>query len=319
MSLAELVQSSGWKNFISKLYGLGASVVIVGALFKIQHWPLAGTMLTIGLLTEAVIFFFSAFEPLHEEIDWSLVYPELSGIPEDETGELSSQQGQYSGSISGGGGGGFGGVGGVGGGGSGSGGRGGGGGGYGGGSGAVALAKFDEMLENAEISPDLFIKLGAGMKKLSDSTANITAMGDISAASSKYMNTINVANDSLGRLADSYQTTAKVINDTGSTYKNMADSLSTIEIGGKSYQQQLETLNKNLSALNTVYELQRKGADEHIKESESLYKGIQGLMKDLTDSAGDAKKYREQLIKINDNLAALNNVYGNMLSAMNVK
>jgi gliding motility-associated protein GldL len=314
MSLAELVQSSGWKNFISKLYGLGASVVIVGALFKIQHWPLAGTMLTIGLLTEAVIFFFSAFEPLHEEIDWSLVYPELSGIPEEETGELSSQQGSFSGSISGGSGGGYGVSGG-----SGGSGRGGGGGGYGGGSGAVALAKFDEMLENAEISPELFMKLGAGMKKLSDSTANITAMGDISAASSKYMSTINVANDSLGRLADSYQNTARVINETGSTYKNMADSLSVIEIGGKTYQQQLETLNKNLSALNTVYELQRKGADEHIKESDTLYRGIQGLMKDLTDSAGDAKKYREQIIKLNDSLAALNNVYGNMLAAMNVK
>jgi len=300
MSLAELVQSSGWKNFISKLYGLGASVVIVGALFKIQHWPLAGTMLTIGLLTEAVIFFFSAFEPLHEEIDWSLVYPELSGIPEDETGELSGSQGKYSGSVSGGGGSG-------------------GGGGYGGGSGAVALAKFDEMLEKAEISPDLFMKLGSGMKKLSDSTSNINLMGDISAASSKYIGTINVANDSLGKLADSYQSTARIINDTGSTYKNMTDSLSTIEMGGKSYQQQLETLNKNLSALNTVYELQRKGADEHIKESESLYKGIQGLMKDLSDSAGDAKKYREQITKINENLAALNNVYGNMLAAMNVK
>jgi gliding motility-associated protein GldL len=308
MSLAELVQSSGWKNFISKLYGLGASVVIVGALFKIQHWPLAGTMLTIGLLTEAVIFFFSAFEPLHEEIDWSLVYPELSGIPEDETGELTSHTGKYSGSLSGG----------SGGSGSGSGG-GGGGGGYGGGSGAVALAKFDEMLENAEISPDLFMKLGAGMKKLSESTSNMNTMGDISVASSKYMNTIGLANDSLGKLADSYQSTARVINETGSTYRNMADSLSVIEVGGKSYQQQLETLNKNLSALNAVYELQRKGADEHIKESETLYKGIQGLMKDLSESAGDAKKYREQITKLNDNLAALNNVYGNMLAAMNVK
>src|SRR5512140_1528305 len=167
MSLAELVQSSGWKNFIAKLYGLGASVVIIGALFKIQHWPLAGTMLTIGLLTEAVIFFFSAFEPLHEEIDWSLVYPELAGIPEDETGELT--QGKYSGSVSAGSGGG------------------GGGGGYGGGSGAVALAKFDEMLENAEISPDLFMKLGAGMKKLSESTSNMNVMGDISIASTKYI------------------------------------------------------------------------------------------------------------------------------------
>jgi septal ring factor EnvC (AmiA/AmiB activator) len=68
-----------------------------------------------------------------------------------------------------------------------------------------------------------------------------------------------------------------------------------------------------------VYELQRKGVDEHIKESDSLHKGIQTLMKDLTESAGDTKKYREQISKLNDNLIALNNVYGNMLAAMNVK
>jgi gliding motility-associated protein GldL len=290
MSLAELVQSSGWKNFISKLYGLGASVVIVGALFKIQHWPLAGTMLTIGLLTEAVIFFFSAFEPLHEEVDWSLVYPELSGIPEEGAEELPSHGGKYRGAVGG-----------------------------GGGAGSAALAKFDDMLEKAEITPDLFQKLGVGMKKLGDSTANINAMGDITAASAKYMGTINTANESLGKLADSYQSTTKVINETGSTYKKVADSMSVIEVGGKSYQQQLEFLNKNLSALNTVYELQKKGADDHLKESEALYKGLQGLMKDLTESAGDTKKYREQITKLNDNLSALNNVYGNMLAAMNVK
>jgi gliding motility-associated protein GldL len=292
MSLAELVQSSGWKNFIAKLYGLGASVVIIGALFKIQHWPLAGTMLTIGLLTEAVIFFFSAFEPLHEEIDWSLVYPELAGIPEDETPEIAAHGGKY---------------------------HGGGAGGIGGGVGSVALAKFDEMLEKAEISPDLFQKLGVGMKKLSESTASMNSMGDVSAASSKYMNTINTANDSLGKLSESYQSTTKMVNDSNSTYRAMADSLSVIEVGGKSYQQQLEALNKNLSALNAVYELQRKGADEHLKDSDSLYKGIQGLMKDLSESAGDTKKYREQITKLNDNLSALNNVYGNMLAAMNVK
>jgi gliding motility-associated protein GldL len=74
--------SKGWKKFMAKLYGWGAAIVILGALFKIQHWPGAGLMLTIGLTTEAVIFFFSAFEPIHEEIDWSLVYPELrSGEP----------------------------------------------------------------------------------------------------------------------------------------------------------------------------------------------------------------------------------------------
>jgi gliding motility-associated protein GldL len=299
MSLAELVQSSGWKNFIAKLYGLGASIVIVGALFKIQHWPLAGTMLTIGLLTEAIIFFFSAFEPLHEEIDWTLVYPELAGIPEEGEELPAHGAGKQRDSVA----------------------RGfaGGGGGYGGGAGSAALAKFDEMLEKAEISPELFQKLGVGMKKLGDATANISAMNDISAASSKYMNTMDVANESLGKLAESYKATTQVINETGSNYKNIAESLSTIEVGGKSYQQQLETLNKNLSALNAVYELQKKGADDHLKESEALYKGLQGLVKDLTDSAGDTNKYREQITKLNENLTALNNVYGNMLAAMNVK
>jgi gliding motility-associated protein GldL len=292
MSLAELVQSSGWKNMISKLYGLGASVVIIGALFKIQHWHLAGLMLTIGLITEAVIFFFSAFEPLHEEVDWSLVYPELAGIPDDEAQKLGPNGARNYGAVSGGG---------------------------GGGAGSVALAKFDEMLEKAEITPDLFQKLGGGMRKLSEATENMNAMGDVSAASSRYLNTVNVANDSLGKLSDSYQSTTRVLNETSSTYRNIADSYSVIEGGGKSYQQQLEALNKNLSALNAVYELQRKGVNEHLKETDSLYNGIQGLMKDLSESAGDTKKYREQITKLNDNLSALNNVYGNMLSAMNVK
>jgi gliding motility-associated protein GldL len=293
MSLAEIVQSSGWKNFMAKLYGIGASVVIVGALFKIQHWTGAGTMLTIGLFTEAVIFFFSAFEPLHEEVDWTLVYPELAGIPEEEPGSAARGVGGggYAGGIGGG----------------------------GGGGGSLALSKFDEMLEKSDITPDLFQKLGVGMKKLSEATSNMNAMGDVSAASSKYMNTIHAADDSLGRLSDTYKSTAKIISDTNSNYGKMAESFSVIESGGKSYQQQLESLNKNLSALNTVYELQRKGVDNHIKDSESLQKGIQGLMKDLSESAGDSKKYREQIIKLNDNLAALNNVYGNMLAAMNVK
>ena len=64
------------KNFA---YGMGAAVVIVGALFKLQHWPGAGPMLIVGLLTEALIFGLSAFDPVDKELDWSLVYPELAG------------------------------------------------------------------------------------------------------------------------------------------------------------------------------------------------------------------------------------------------
>jgi len=300
-----MVHSSGWKNFMAKLYGIGASIVIVGALFKIQHWSGAGLMLTVGLLTEAVIFFFSAFEPLREEIDWTLVYPELAGIPEDDDLELAPHgSGRARDAIATGvgfSGGGYG------------------GGGYGGGAGSAALAKFDEMLEKAEITPELFQKLGTGMKKLGDATSNISAMSDISQASNKYINTVNYATDALGKLSESYQAATRTVNETGSTYKNIADTLGIMQEGGKSYQQQLEVLNKNLSALNTVYELQKKGADDHLRETESLYKGLQGLMKDLTESSDDTKKYREQVAKLNDNLSALNNVYGNMLAAMNVK
>ena len=82
MGLAQMTQGKGFKQFMAKLYGFGAAIVIVGALFKIQHWPFSGVLLTVGLLTEAIIFFFSAFEPPHEEVDWSLVYPELAGMHE---------------------------------------------------------------------------------------------------------------------------------------------------------------------------------------------------------------------------------------------
>src|SRR5882672_3931964 len=84
MGLETLVKSKNYKLFMSRLYGWGASIVIVGALFKIQHWNGSGFFLMLGLGTEAIIFFFSAFEPPHEEVDWSLVYPELAGMHDDD-------------------------------------------------------------------------------------------------------------------------------------------------------------------------------------------------------------------------------------------
>jgi gliding motility-associated protein GldL len=72
-------ESKKWKKTMNFIYGVGAAVVIVGALFKILHLPGANVMLSVGLLTEAGIFTISAFEPVHSEPDWSLVYPELAG------------------------------------------------------------------------------------------------------------------------------------------------------------------------------------------------------------------------------------------------
>ena len=84
-------ESKRGKDIMSKLYGWGASIVILGAMFKILHWDGADLMLTIGLTTEALIFFVSGFEKPHEEYDWSLVYPELNtdkSTPESPVEEL---------------------------------------------------------------------------------------------------------------------------------------------------------------------------------------------------------------------------------------
>lgn len=77
-----MAQSKTKKKLFNYAYGIGAAVVIVGALFKIQHWPFGSEMLTIGMAVEALVFFLSAFEPVDEDLDWSLVYPELTGDAE---------------------------------------------------------------------------------------------------------------------------------------------------------------------------------------------------------------------------------------------
>ena len=90
--LDNLVRSKGYKNFMAKLYGWGAAVVIFGALFKINHWPGGTVMLIIGMCTETVIFFLSAFEPPHVEFDWTLVYPQWAGM--EDTDDLSKINGE---------------------------------------------------------------------------------------------------------------------------------------------------------------------------------------------------------------------------------
>lgn len=89
--MMKFFESKRGKDIMSKLYGWGASIVILGAMFKILHWDGADLMLTIGLTTEALIFFVSGFEKPHEEYDWSLVYPELNtgkSTPESPVEEL---------------------------------------------------------------------------------------------------------------------------------------------------------------------------------------------------------------------------------------
>jgi hypothetical protein len=92
MGLANITEAKWYKTMMPKLYGWGAAIVILGALFKIEHLPFASEMLIVGLSLEAIIFFFSAFEKQHEETDWSLVYPELAGMNDPNSAKRPAQQ-----------------------------------------------------------------------------------------------------------------------------------------------------------------------------------------------------------------------------------
>jgi gliding motility-associated protein GldL len=291
MNISELVESEGYKQFMQKLMGIGASVVLIGALFKIQHWPGASIMLIIGLSVEAVIFFFSAFEPLHEELDWTLVYPELAGLEDIEEGVESKKSSN---------------------------------------SGKSALEKFDEMIAKAEIGPGMFDKLGKGLNNLSSTVTNMNDLTSATVATDQYAKSISAAASSVDGLSGAFNKSADAINKTsdvvaksGTSYQTLLEGLnsnfSSIGQNSKAQAEQQTLLTKNLSALNAVYELQLKNSNDNLQTSENVAKGITGIMEDLKSTANDVAKYKEEVSKLSKNLASLNTVYGNMLAAMNVK
>ena len=290
---------------MAKLYGIGASVVIIGALFKIRHLKGADLFLTLGLCTEAVIFFFSAFEPLHEELDWTLVYPELAGMsdPDDIEHFKEHQFGE-----------------------------------------GRPLEKIETLLGDTNINEDSIRKLGEGLTKLSQAANSLADLANATAATQEFIGNMQGATDSISTLnqvyssstetiknsatslANSYIQSADVIsksgNDVASSYAEIAETVrnenQAISKGGKTYEDHIEAMNKNLAALNAVYELQIKDSNVHMQGTQKVYSGLEDMIKKLKESVDETNKYKEEIVKLRDNLSSLNNIYGNMLSAMNV-
>lgn len=281
-----LFESKKWKSFMAKLYGLGAAVVIVGALFKIQHWPGASPMLIVGLGTEAVIFAFSAFEPIHEELDWTLVYPELAGMPEEERHKELDEKGEET----------------------------------------SLTQQLDKMLEEAKIGPELLESLGAGMRGLSESVTKIGDIADASVASKEFSDNITKATNNVDQLSQAYQrandSVSSSVDQLAGAYSRASKTLEAFAVGqeeSENYNQQLSKISKNLSSLNAAYELQLQGSNDHLKATNTLYEGIQTILTNLNDSMDDTRRYRSEISSLATNLEALNTVYGNMLTAMNVR
>jgi gliding motility-associated protein GldL len=318
----KIVTSKAYKETTAKLYGMGAAVVIVGALFKINHWPGAGPMLIIGMGIEALIFFASAFEPLHVTYDWSLVYPELAGM-EDAHGHAAEKEkkekkkdkkAEASVQIEGGVVGGTTIIGGL--------------------SNTQAL---DKMLADAKIGPELIESLGKGLQNLSTTTAGLNNIAGAAAASEKFTTNINVASESVVELSSAYKKTADNLNkdllvsgeylssvqeatSAVSTLANIyKETANTLSVGDASYLDELKTMASSLSSINALYEMQIQNSSTQLEATKAVQERIDNLVVNFADTAENVLRYKEQVNALSKKVGALNDIYGNMLAAMQTK
>lgn len=255
-----------FKTIMPKVYGIGAAVVIIGAMFKILHLPGAGAMLGIGLTVEAIIFFLSAFEPPHHEPDWSKVYPELA---EDYETPSQSRIAKQSG------------------------------------GGPSPTQQMDQMMEKAKIGPELFDSLGKGMRNLAESASKMSNLSDAAVATNEYAQNVQTASKSLLEMNKSYDSTVTAM-------KGMAEASKD----AKEYHSQVQNVTKNLSALNAVYEMELKDSETHVKAMQKFYDNMSSALQGMTKAGENTQKFATELDKLTGNITSLNNIYGNMITAM---
>lgn len=252
-------------HIMPKITGIGASVVILGAMFKILDWPGSSWMIGIGLSTEALIFFLSAFEPIHKELDWSKVYPELN---EGEPSAPAKKKTVVA-------------------------------------SGDPIAAQLDNMLAQANIGPELIESLGKGMQNLASSAEKMGNLADAAVATTEYATHVKAASQSLASMNDSYAQTATALV-----------AMSSAAQDAQAYQVQIQAVTKNLSALNAVYELELQDSTEQKKARADFYKNMSTAMSSFTEVGNETQAFKEEMVKLNQNVSALSKIYGGMLTAI---
>ena len=282
--LDNLVRSKGYKNFMSKLYGWGAAVVIIGALFKINHWSGGTVMLIIGMGTETVIFFLSAFEPPHVEFDWTLVYPQLAGMDSPEAiasankNELLSSEEENNLPV----------------------------------SSDPLTARLDQMLEEANITPELIERLGHGMENLAESANSISGIASAAASTDKFVSSLDSASEAVNKM----KTASEAVNNLTTIYEETAQALTS---GDASYADEMKKLASSLASVNAMYEMQLQTSTSQLEATKEVEERIQAMMANFAGSAEGVLKYKEQVDALSRKVAELNNVYGNMLAAMQTR
>ncbi len=168
-----------------------------------------------------------------------------------------------------------------------------------------ALQSMDKMLMEADITPANMKRLGDNFQKLGTTVSQLGEVGDVVKSTGDFSAKTKEATSALGLMKEAYVNSA----NTMSSFNNAADS-------AKNFHTQVQVLTKNLGSLNTIYELELNESNNHLKTLNSFYGKMAEASQVMVSTVDDAKSTKEQISALATNLGKLNNVYGNMLSAM---
>jgi gliding motility-associated protein GldL len=266
-SIALFFETKQGKYLKNLIIGLGASVVLLGALFKIQHWPGASIMLTAGMVTEAFIFAMLGLLPPHADYYWERFYPDITVNPHVEAFQKGLKEPH--------------------------------------GKKESASKSLDKMLEEANITPANVKKLGDSFQKFGATVDQMKDMTNVTAATATYAKSASDAAEALGKMKDTFQGATKTM----SAFNAAADD--TMQ-----FHNQVVVLSKNLGTLNQIYEVELTDANNHLKAMNKFYSNLVNASDAMASSAKDAASTKDQIALLAKNLTVLNQIYGNMLSAM---
>ncbi|SFB88285.1 protein involved in gliding motility GldL [Zunongwangia mangrovi] len=219
-----MAQSKTRAKIMNMVYGIGAAVVIIGALFKIMHWPFGNEMLIAGLVTEAFVFLVSAFEPVDEGYDWSLVYPELAQgsaaitsprKKETVIEETKDAQGMLS-------------------------------------------KKLDEMLRDAKVDASLMSSLGDSIRNFEGAAKGIAPTVDAMASQKKYSQELTTAATQMETLNSIYKVQVESASKQAEVNKAVAENAGKLKAEMDSLTENLASLNGVYGGMLTAMNVQRR-------------------------------------------------------------
>lgn len=261
------------KNFI---IGIGAAIVLIGALAKLEHWWWASYALIVGMCTEAFIFAMLGILPPHKDYYWERYYPDIDKNPHVEAYKKGAKFETPA----------FAGLGGS-------------------GGGSSATASLDKMLEDANINPANLNRLNDNFNKFSTTVDQVKDISNVADATNEYSSKAREAASALTEMKDTFVGASNTL----ASFNNAANETAK-------FHDQVTVLTKNLGSLNQIYEVELQDANNHLKAMNKFYSNLVNASDAMQSSVEDANKAKEQMGVLAGNLNSLNQVYGNMLSAM---